>query len=118
MKAYIPLTLIMLLLISCDSETATCVSGQGDEVKGVEVEVRFDQRFNQLVLWRHVPGTIDSFETFIPCNLLATLEAGSIVLFDGIVEGLPGEKEPLTLVAGEEFFAVRLIAIDKDPDGE
>ena len=115
MKAYFLLILMGLLPGSCDSETATCVSGQGDRVQGVEAEARFDERFNQLVLWRHVPGTIDGLETFIPCNPPAGLEAGSMVLFDGLVEKLPREKEPLTLVAGEEFFVVQLSMVDKDP---
>jgi hypothetical protein len=112
MKAFI--SVILVMVTSCDSETPSCESDGGDKVQGIEAKVHFDDRFNQLVFSRHVPGTIDSFETFIPCNAPESLEAGLIVSFDGIVTKLPREKEPFTVVGAEEFFVIRLTAIDKD----
>jgi hypothetical protein len=116
MKTFISVILVVMLVSSCDSETPNCESGAGDKVQGIEAQIHFDDRFNQLVFSRHVPRTIDSFETFIPCNAPESLEAGSIVSFDGIVTKLPKEKEPFTVVGAEEFFVVRLTAIDKDPE--
>lgn len=112
MKTFISIALAMLFVTSCDSGPAICETGQGQKVQDMEAEVRFDQRFDKWVLWRHVPGTIDSFQTFIPCNLPDGFKAASQVLFDGLIGELPKDKEPSTQVGGEEFFVVQLTGIE------
>ncbi len=105
MKLAIPF-LLSILIISCDKEV-NCNSGIGtSSVILGEGMVVSHPGFDQLVIRYHIPGTIDSFNTYVPCNLDGSFTEGVEIKFEGSVQKLDEKDEPLTQIAGEEFFVL------------
>ena len=103
---HIIIFLAAIIACSCDKEV-NCNSGIGAStlVDG-EGTVVCHPGFNRLVIRYHIPGTIDSFNTYIPCNLSADYTAGMEIQFKGNVQPLDEKNEPTTQIAGEEFFVL------------
>lgn len=106
------LLLITVLVVSCDTSDNPCETGVGQQLTGIVGQARFDDRFGRIVIHLHKPGTIDGFEIYIPCNLPDNIQSGIKVVFDGIAAPLPDEYKPESVIAGEEFFAVKLLSIN------
>ena len=106
------LLLIATLMVSCDTPDNPCETGLGHRLTRTYGEARFDDRFDQIVIGLHKPGTIDSFKLYIPCNLPDSIQSGMKVIFDGIVAPIPDEFTPEIVKGGEEFFAIKLLSVN------
>lgn len=106
------LTLLIITFISCDKEV-NCNSGIGEStIISSEGRIVNHLGFDQPVIRHHVPGTIDSFNTYLPCNLPDSLAIEGIqIQFEGRSQKLEEKKEPVTQIAGEEFFVLFITKI-------
>lgn len=112
MKLFSVIVICLVVLVSCDQEGNLCSFSDGTNISRKEAILRFDSRFEKLVLFHHVPGSIDSFEVYIPCNLPEGIEPNTEVVFDGIFASLPNKEKPETVIAGEEFYMVKLLSVN------
>lgn len=103
--------LVIGLFSACREREIHCDEGEGQrfEVKDQKGWVFFDDRFDTYVVRQHVEGTIDSFRTYVICNVAEELkgEEQSIV-FSGEAQSLKKKYQPSMLIAGEAFFVIFL----------
>ena len=106
MKILFPFLLLSYIIISCDKDV-NCNSGIGERtvISGQGILIRHPG-FDQLVIRYHLPGTIDSFHTYIPCNLSGNFTEGTEIQFEGSIQKLDEKDTPNILIAGEEFFVL------------
>lgn len=102
---------ILLLLSACDSDINPCNQENTISVEDKEGTIMYDDRFKQRVIRHHVPGTIDSFEVYIPCGLAAEFEENTPVIFNGFAAELPAKKRPDTSIGVESYFTFSIISI-------
>ena len=103
--------LLIGLFSACREREIHCDEGEGQrfEVKNQEGWVFFDDRFDTYVVQHHVEGTIDSFRTYIICNVTNELkDEEQSILFSGEAQPLKKKYQPSMLIAGEEFFVISL----------
>lgn len=112
MRLFSLIVVCLVVLVGCDQENNLCGFSNGTNITGKEGIVRFDSRFGTHVIFHHVPGSIDSFEVYIPCNLPESIEPNTEVIFDGIFASLPNDEKPETVIAGEEFYMIKLLTIN------
>jgi len=113
MKTQLCVAALFLTVISCDSDNLTCNSVDGARITEKNAVIRFDTRFGRYVLFHHVPGSIDSFEVYIPCNLPDGFQENAEVVFDGLYASLPESDKPDQVIAGEEFYVVKLQSVNE-----
>ena len=110
---FVLFTFFVVTIISCDQES-DCYSGVGSnsfvQKEGIVIN---HPGFNRLVIRHHLAGTIDSFNTYIPCNLSGDFAEGMKVLFEGTAQKLDEKDGPLTQIAGEEYFVLFLTKISE-----
>ncbi len=110
MKSLYLLSLI-IVLIGCDSEIKPCKQNNEITIEDKQGTLQYDSRFEHWVIRHHVPGTIDSFELYIPCELSQELDNNTPVVFSGFASELEKRKKPTTTIGSEEFFTINLSAL-------
>jgi len=108
------LVFLFVILAACSDDNIDCDQGEGSffDVENQEAQVFFDSRFDTFVIRYHVAGTIDSFRTFLMCNLPEDFQLEKDVIETFIISGqaqpLKERYEPNTVIAGEDFFIIFL----------
>jgi hypothetical protein len=100
---------LILFCVSCDPPELCGTSGN-KKVTNATGRFYFDDRFDRYVLHHHVPGTIDSFNVFIFCDVSFLNDAedfdDDIMTVSGVAGKLDNKLRPNTIIAGEEFFVI------------
>lgn len=124
MKLFLKSVLIITILslcYGCNNSDQLCSNGTGnDEQISDSGKIVFHSGLGKLVISCYNPGTIDGFDTYVPCNLAESdsngvnITEGVIVYFSGNRQGLDRKSKPQQVVAGEELFKLFITDIRVD----
>ena len=100
------LLITITLLSACDTDIKPCNNNNDIEISEKQGILLFDNRFDQRIIRHHVPGTIDNFKIYIPCEINTDIEDNTTVTFSGFAAPLADNKKPDAQIGAEQFFTL------------